>query len=270
MKTLTTLILVLLTLTVAAQDKPTNNILYLKNGSVLKGRIIENKPKESVKIQLSDKSIWVFKNSEVEKIDTLSLLSKAKQNELIFNPQKGFFTQAQFELMPSKKNSDEGTVPSVLGVLGYQLNKHFSAGVGTGVEAFHISMMPVFAEGRYYFLNDHYTPFVNMKGGYAFPLENGKDDYRNIKLTSKGGMMAGAEVGFLKSLTPKTFLTFSIGYRYQHLVQTGKMNRGYYYPGSELASSDLRLANYYYVPNADRKISTDFHRIIISLGIRFW
>ncbi|NWJ50171.1 MAG: hypothetical protein HXX14_04845 [Bacteroidetes bacterium] len=264
MKTLTTLIFVLLTIVATAQNKPTSTV-YLKNGSVIKGRIIENNPQESVKIQTADKSIWVFKNAEVEKIDTTSSLTKTPQGEPLFSLKKGYFTQAQIELMPSKKKSDEGTVPSILGVFGYQLNKHFSAGIGTGVEAYHISMMPVFAEGRYYFLNDRITPFINIKGGYAFPLENGKDDARNIKLISHGGIMAGAEVGFLKSLSSKTALSFSLGYRYQHLKQTGTMNQ-YYYP----SYSDYMLPYSSGTYMGDRKISTDFHRIIITLGIRFW
>jgi hypothetical protein len=266
MKTLTTLIFVLLTIVATAQNKPTSTV-YLKNGSVIKGRIIENNPGESVKIQTADKSIWVFKSTEVEKIDTLSSVMKATQNDPINNLKKGYFTQAQFELMPSKKNSDEGTVPSFLAVAGYQFNKHLSAGIGSGVEAYHISMMPLFAEGRYYFLNDHYTPFINLKSGYAFPLENGKDNLRNIKLISHGGIMAGAEVGFIKSLSPKTFLTFSIGYRYQHLRQTAQTTQYYtYYP----SSSDYMPMTGFYTYTGDRKISTDFHRIVMTLGIRFW
>ena len=266
MKTLTTLIFVLLTIVATAQNKPTSTV-YLKNGSVIKGRIIENNPQESVKIQTADKSIWVFKSAEVEKIDTLSSSIKATKSEPVFSLKKGYFTQAQVELMPSKKKSDEGTIPSMLGVFGYQLNKHFSAGVGTGVEAYHISMMPVFAEGRYYFLNDSFTPFINLKGGYAFPLENGKDDARNLKLISHGGIMAGAEVGFLKSLSAKTSFTFSIGYRYQHLKQTGTMNQ-YYYPYYSASDYMAPYGSGTYM--GDRKISTDFHRIIITLGIRFW
>ena len=135
---------------------------------------MENTPGASVKIQTADKSIWVFQHTEVEKIDSLSFSTKTSQREPVYSLTKGYFTQAQIEIMPSKKKSDEGTVPSILGVVGYQFDKHLSAGIGTGVEAYHISMMPIFAEGKYYFLNDSYTPFVNIKGGYAFPLETGK------------------------------------------------------------------------------------------------
>lgn len=44
------------------------DILYLKNGSIIKGTILEFIPDKTVKIQTSDGSIFVFQVSEVEKI----------------------------------------------------------------------------------------------------------------------------------------------------------------------------------------------------------
>jgi hypothetical protein len=261
MKALLTLLLMLLTIVATAQRKPFNTV-YLKNGSVIKGKLIENKQGEAVKIETADKSIWVFKSDEVDKI--VYSENVKTPSDVDYTLKKGLFTQFQAELMPSKKQSAEGTVPAFLGVAGYQINKHFSAGLGTGIEAFHISMMPLFADARYYFLNDRFTPFINLKAGYAFPLENQKDNTRNMNLESKGGWMGGIEIGYVKSLTNTTKFTFSIGYRHQQLIQTGLMDQYYYGYVSP-------LANYYTSPyKVDRKIVSDFDRIIITLGFRFW
>jgi hypothetical protein len=132
--------------------------------------------------------------------------------------------------------------------------------LGTGVEAFHISMMPLFGDFRYYFLNDRFTPFINLKAGYAFPLENSKDVNRNVALKSHAGVMGGIEFGYLKSLSNNTKFTFSLGYRYQHMEQTGTMTQYNY-------NSVDQTNNTYIV---DRKILSDFHRIVISIGFRFW
>ena len=43
-------------------------VVYLKNGSIIKGVVIEQVPGESLKIQTYDGSIFVYKMSEVEKI----------------------------------------------------------------------------------------------------------------------------------------------------------------------------------------------------------
>lgn len=44
------------------------NVVHLKNGSVLKGVIIEQIPNESLKLRLYDGSVFVFRADEIEKI----------------------------------------------------------------------------------------------------------------------------------------------------------------------------------------------------------
>jgi hypothetical protein len=44
------------------------DVVYIKNGSVIKGMIIEQTPNVSLKIQTRDGSIFVYKMDEVEKI----------------------------------------------------------------------------------------------------------------------------------------------------------------------------------------------------------
>ncbi len=55
----------------------TVNVVHLKNGSVLKGVIMEQVPNESLKLRLYDGSIFVFRADEIEKIT----LEEAVQNE---------------------------------------------------------------------------------------------------------------------------------------------------------------------------------------------
>ena len=44
------------------------DVVYLKNGAVIRGEIIEQVPGESLKIQTRDGSIFVYKMEEVSKI----------------------------------------------------------------------------------------------------------------------------------------------------------------------------------------------------------
>jgi hypothetical protein len=57
-----------------AQAPKTVNV-YLKNGSVLKGRLLEEKPK--VRLETYDQSVWVFEQADVEKIRTFATSKKA-------------------------------------------------------------------------------------------------------------------------------------------------------------------------------------------------
>ena len=44
------------------------DVVYLKNGSIIKGMIIEQTPNVSLKIQTRDGSVFVYKMDEVEKM----------------------------------------------------------------------------------------------------------------------------------------------------------------------------------------------------------
>lgn len=65
-KLLTVLLGLLVTLCALAQDY--EEVVYLKNGSIVRGTVIEQVPGESLKIQTSDGSIFVYNMSEVERI----------------------------------------------------------------------------------------------------------------------------------------------------------------------------------------------------------
>ena len=55
-------------LSVTALIAQTKDIVYLKNGSVIKGMILEMIPDKTIKIQTADGNIFVYNMSEVEKI----------------------------------------------------------------------------------------------------------------------------------------------------------------------------------------------------------
>lgn len=64
---LSLLLITCLVLTASCQNELID-VLYLKNGSIIKGIIIEMQPDQLVKIKTSDGSIFVFKIDEVEKV----------------------------------------------------------------------------------------------------------------------------------------------------------------------------------------------------------
>ncbi len=51
-----------------SQNENLQDVVYLKNGSIIRGLIIEQVPNKSLKIQTADKSVFVYDINEVEKI----------------------------------------------------------------------------------------------------------------------------------------------------------------------------------------------------------
>ena len=70
------LMLTIFSLGLTAQESY-QDVVYLKNGSIIKGTIIEQVPNESIKIQTADGSIFVYKMEEI--------LKMTKEMELLCN-----------------------------------------------------------------------------------------------------------------------------------------------------------------------------------------
>lgn len=57
---------VLLTNVLFAQNY--QDVVYLKNGSIVRGVVVEQVPNQSIKIETADRSVFVYRMDEVEKI----------------------------------------------------------------------------------------------------------------------------------------------------------------------------------------------------------
>ena len=97
--------------------------IYLKNGSVIKGLVIEQVPNEHVKVQTKDGSIFVYDASEVEKI-TKEANSRSSYNNEDYS-RKGFIG---ISIGPSFPIGDYSELPIGLNLslidFGYLFNKN--------------------------------------------------------------------------------------------------------------------------------------------------
>ena len=57
------------------------DVVFLKNGSIIRGLIIEQVPNETIKIQIKDRSVFVYRMDEVEKITKEEVPSVGRKKE---------------------------------------------------------------------------------------------------------------------------------------------------------------------------------------------
>lgn len=189
---------------IQAQEKG-QDAVYLKNGSILYGKILEYTEGKEVKIEIIGHNVLVFPVSEVEK--TAYKLMGNANNE----PQKGITLGSSVSFLGGSSSS-----------LGFNFNTSYlfanrmSAGLGTGVEFFSYQVLPVYAEFNYYMLKTGLTPYFYAKGGYSFPLSKPYNDYW-ANPEYKGGILASAGMGLRKDFHNSLSLLFSVGFRYQKL-----------------------------------------------------
>jgi hypothetical protein len=197
------------------------DVIYLKDGSIYRGIIIETVPNESYKIKSGDGNVYALQVADIEKIRKEEREQKArgyghwgwyhsKRDSMNLVPrEKGYFNEVQVLI--------ENVQGGVRMVNGYKFNRFAYLGIGIGVDRvfsnpfnpringlekkelagvylplylFHAGDGPT--KGRF-------TPFYAIEAGYAMAFKGFGDNDANVDDFGnrlKGGAMAGIGLGF--------------------------------------------------------------------------
>ncbi|MDK2910911.1 MAG: hypothetical protein PWR20_2479 [Bacteroidales bacterium] len=216
-----------------AQNILVEDVVYTKNGSVIRGLIVEEVPLVSIKIMTADRSVFVFKIDEIEKIEHVYGI-KPKHPALFDSPQGGIGTSSVFEEPLTKwtmgleygysgslRNIEVGNIHGLYGLVRYSLTPMMSAAFGFGIEDLqYIHWVPLFADFNLKINNQSQSPYFYGRMGINIPT--GEENYYN---DFDAGLLAGFGLGFRMRMSPSLNFNASIGYRYQHVAY-----RSYIYP----------------------------------------
>ncbi|MEO8069208.1 MAG: hypothetical protein ABI599_16030 [Flavobacteriales bacterium] len=207
------------------------DVIYLKNGSVIHGVIIEQVPNVSLKIQTADRNVFVFRIEEVDKITKEPLAGKAKpsgrsetaasfSNEEL--KQRGYSAIAELNMGIGYNGFGEKSSFGVQVINGYQVNPNLFAGIGIGLNQHFsgVAFAPIFLDVRVNFLRQRVSPFIDLAGGWAIGLTD--DD--------EGGVYANPSLGVKFFVSRRTALQLSLGFRYQE--GTERIETWNYYNGT--------------------------------------
>lgn len=183
---------------ISASAQTMQEVVYLKNGSVVRGIIIEQIPNVSLKIRTADGSIFAYEMADVDKITkepSLSSLGGAN-GRYGKGPARGYrgFVDLGYSVGVGELGEDRLDFTTSH---GYQFNPYIFAGVGAGVDYFPDSYsvsVPVFAHARSEFLKGQVSPFLDVKVGYAFV--DTKGFYCNPSFGCRIGIGGGCGVSF--------------------------------------------------------------------------
>lgn len=200
--------------------------VFLKNGSIVKGKLIETWSPDNIKVE-SNHTIWVFNESEVDTIISGKTKNELKPAEI------DYFINVEYGVLLGNSNNEDDAAGVFHSSFNYRLIQNFYAGAGAGVEYYmEQSYIPVFAKFEYRFRQTKFSPHLFLKTGYLIPGEKNhlseiyeQYDSRNIPakyLNAGGGIIVNPGFGFSSMLGENFGLCFSMGYRYHALVFTGK------------------------------------------------
>ena len=188
-RTLLALLLLLCASSLSAQRY--RDVVYLKNGSIIKGIVMEQVMNSTLKIKSADGSIFVYSMDDVVRIE-----KEQESGRRLFVSNKDF----QRHYAGSVDLDWHGGI-QLSTSQGFQVFPYLFAGVGTGITYWGDTefSLPVFANARCFLLPDNnITPYLDMrlgaslgKGAY-FTFTAGARCQINEKYAVRGGL------GFVK------------------------------------------------------------------------
>lgn len=168
MKFLTINFLLFFLFSLISNGQGKNDALILKNGSVIKGKLVEAST-ESYRIRTSDGSILVYPADQVESFSTAM---SGRENR--GNSNFGLGLEAGF--LVGTQNSEYVAPFSFNIVAIYRATDVHSFSVGSGVEYLGVAFSPLFLEYSANLLDRPASPFIFFRGGAEIYTGGNPDD----------------------------------------------------------------------------------------------
>ncbi len=200
---------------------PTQDVIYLKDSSIIKGQIIETTP-ERVKIQLLGGSVLVYNMNQIVVIKKENL---ANANN-IFNPafisknyhkrDTGFYHHVQTKLNMGLRGYGLSAGLGISYTCGYFMNKYIGLGLTAGLERIAgYRFVPVLLDFRGY-LSDKKTRFYYHMGlGYGFARTGYQIytlGYTTRVISGTGGFYINPALGVEFASPSRHHFTLDLGY----------------------------------------------------------
>jgi hypothetical protein len=201
------------------------DVVYLKNGSIIKGVIIEQIPNKSLKIETRDGNVFVYKIDEVEKI-TKEKNFKNENNDMATKTyqKSGYTNITDLTVGLGLDNYSSNTSFGLQTINGYTSNSITFIGLGVGFDyvtnnlnKIKITFVPLFANNRINISKGFVAPFVSFSGGYIF----GTDKY------NQGGLLINPDLGIRFLTSNQSSINISFGYKYFENTYTSSFYKNY-------------------------------------------
>jgi hypothetical protein len=218
------LIILLTTILLPVQAQKSKDALYLKNGSIIYGKLIEIEGNQ-YKIQTADGSLLIYPDTDVEKYAKESPTFEGRKKE---GP--GFALEAGF--LVGAQSTDYAAPFSFNILASYTIHTKYVFSAGTGVEFLGVPFTPIFAEYRYILKDKKASPYIFLRGGKMLHLgakEETNDNNYYEKKNFKGGFTCtlGTGVSWARE-DIEPYLSFAYRYALTSYVQSVWGTSSYY------------------------------------------
>jgi hypothetical protein len=222
----------------------TNEYLYLKNGTIINGKIIEIKPDEYVKLEQPGGIIVIVKYADILKFNNQAPIVENNKYDSVSGSEKLRFLLVDIGFLVGTVENQTKAPLSFIAVLDLPVTNKLFMGLGAGLEFYHQTYIPIVADIRYKPANKGLAYY--LQSGITLPINrNGSDN--NAKYYYYNGFFINPGFSYTFVQKNETAFTLSIGYRYQ--ITTRKQLERYY--------------------NDNYTLSDELNRFVIRFGYTF-
>jgi|GEM_PF-573741 len=197
----------------ALAQQAKEDVLYLKNGWILRGTLTSAPSDSLVTIETNDRNRFVFNRTAVKSIGQEPALSSKPTYK-----RRGFSHYTEMGALAARNTSSSTNTSafSFQTVNGYKLGQALFAGLGVGVDLYATqTLMPIFGSIRGDLTNrGHLIPYYFVDFGYGANI-TGKDTNPFLQVTYRGGALFGIGLGMKVIFNNSTGFLLSLGYRSQ-------------------------------------------------------
>lgn len=205
-------LLMIATSSLSAQKNNTKkDIIYLKNGSIIKGHIIKYDPNKKIEIEIDGGSTLVYPSSDVLKIEEVG--SRYAPNNLSKSPHKPNSPHLYHSISGETFLTLEPSGPG-LGLnttSGWHFHRLFGIGIGAGINNLGSNLfIPIYTNIKGYFMKSSASLFYNVDIGYGIGINLYGFSGSSMK-DFRGGFYTRPSLGIRLPSTRKTHLFMDLG-----------------------------------------------------------
>jgi hypothetical protein len=215
------------------KNERTEDVLYLKNGSVLRGKIVESSNDSIIRIETIGRNIFAHRLDEIDKVlreektktdeyYQYNISARNQRDRYDMSLVKGtFYHHTNMKMSAGFNQSQPVGVIGVSHSSGYYLKSWFGLGLGLGIERnSQHTIMPTTLNIRGFINNTPNTLYYTVDVGYnvAFINQETNNDWQWRTMTdAQGGIYVHPAIGFRFYSATRAHFTLDFGYVFQQV-----------------------------------------------------
>lgn len=198
----------------ASAQQTTEDVLYLKNGWVLRGKITSAVSDSLVRLRTGDRNQFAFRRTEIAAIEQ----ERASDEKNIRYQRRGFGHYTELGTLATRNTSGYTNLSafSFQTVNGFKFHQLLYAGLGVGIDLYdNQSLLPLFGSLRGDLTHrGSVLPYYFVDLGYGVNI-TGRDEMNFPDRTYSGGTLFAAGLGIKAIFNHGTGFLLSVGYHSQ-------------------------------------------------------